>query len=222
MSHGFGVYLCEEIKINLPDSDFDKVRSLYELKCRSNPVLPGEDIIIPDIISLSAFNISYKDTKKFAEFIELFGKYPEINDFHYIDLQHKVFYKRILSLDYGYELFFMAEALRLEEFPKYDKRAFRGREISDLSQALKYLLSRNYKDDTEVILDNPFIESIGEYYLPYYQPGYMTKTDKMLQKTIDSSLRNVISLLDIACTAILDNHNLNNRNKCSIVVERFD
>lgn len=217
MSHGFGVYLCEEIKIDVPDSDFDKIRSLYKLYRRSTPVLPGETITIPDIISLSPFNISYRDTKACAEFIELFGKYPEIADFNYIDLHNKVFYKRILSLDYGYELFFMAEALRLEEFPNNDKRAFRGREISDLSQALKYLLSRNYKDDTEVILDNPFIESIGEYYLPYYQPGYMTKTDKMLQKTIDSSLRNVISLLDIACTAALDNH-----RKCSIVVERFD
>lgn len=217
MSHGFGVYLCEEIKIDLPDSDFDKVRSLYELNCRSNPVLPGETITIPDIISLSAFDISYTNTKKHSEFIELFGKYSEIDGFHYIDLQNKVFYKRILTLDYGYELFFMAEALRLEEFPKYDKRAFRLREISDLSQALKYLLSRTYNDDTEVILDNPFIENIGEHYLPYYQPGYMTKTDKMLQKTIDSSLRNIISLLDIACTATLDNH-----HSCSIVVERFD
>jgi hypothetical protein len=111
----------------------------------------------------------------------------------------------------------MAEALRLEEFPNNDKRAFRRREISDLSQALKYLLSRNYKDDTEVILDNPFIESIGEHYLPYYQPGYMTKTDKMLQKAIDSSLRNTISLLDVACIATLDN----NHNR-SIIVERFD
>lgn len=217
MSHGFGVYLCEEIKINIPDSDFDKVRSLYELKCRSNPVLPGETITIPDIITLSSFDISYKNTKKCSEFIELFGKYPEIDDFHYIDLQNKVFYKRILSLDYGYELFFMGEALRLEEFPNHDKRAFRRREISDLSQALKYILSRNYKDDTEVILDNPFIEKIGDHYLPYYQPGYMTKTDKMLQKNIDSSLRNMISLLDVACTAILDNH-----HSCSIVVERFD
>ena len=138
-------------------------------------------------------------------------------DFHYVDLQHKVFYKRILSLDYGYELFFMAEALRLEESPNNDKRAFRRREISDLSQALKYLLSRDYKDDTEVILDNPFIESIGEHYLPYYQPGYMTKTDKMLQKAIDSSLRNMVSLLDVACMATLDN----NHNR-SVIVERFD
>jgi hypothetical protein len=217
MSHGFAVYLCEEIKIDLSDSDFDKVRSLYKLYCRSNPVLPGETITIPDIISLSSFNISYKNTKKRSEFIELFGKYPEIDDFHYIDLQNKVFYKRILSLDYGYELFFMAEALRLEEFPNHDKRSFRRREISDLSQALKYLLSHSYNDDTEVILDNPFIESIGDHYLPYYQPGYMTKTDKMLQKNIDSSLRNMISLLDIAGTATLDNN-----HRCSVVVERFD
>jgi hypothetical protein len=41
--------------------------------------------------------------------------------------------------------------------------------------------------------------------------------DKMLQKTIDSSLRNMISLLDVACIATLDN----NHNR-SIIVERFD
>jgi hypothetical protein len=222
MSRGINFYLCEEYSVQNESmlAFSHDILTLYldiHAKFMFNEI---NDTV--NIVSLSTFNT--KNNCKSDRFLNIIKNYPMLADIsntaHYFNVNTYKFYKRMLSLEYGYVLHNIAEALNIKEHPNNNKFVLSGRDMADLSQALKYLIRRKYDESTEEILNNHYIKMLGEYYLPYSNGNkYVSSFDKELLYEFDTNAKNIINLLDVACTAIHENANL---SKLAIIIERFD
>lgn len=165
-----------------------------KLNTQENALFKRFDKLSSDDVNLIKQNYlnCYKDAKECPKLIPVFTKdnnvfSEEAKQFYYsLNLLFKStytdddgeLYVKFADCHFTSEFTCLAEEFELDFYSitSYQK-IIPILDVFKLNQAASYLLAENYCKKTEILLNNQYIDLLGEYYNSYYHFKYKTKND---------------------------------------------